>query len=667
MNEWLEKLFRDIIWAALVDAYADIASWAEETIETKLKELSAEVGKTEPLSSSPLVRVSAYSTTANPNIDHITFLIRGRIPLFKGVESVFMRVEVTISTQVDLVSWDPPIEIVEWHTITGDLKISKANVFYANLGFGYDKGSWLGRGAVKILPAGFGLDIYLGGLSDRGAMIGLSIDLPAAIPLGSTGLGLKGMGGDFAYNFVARLEEAGLPVTSPTARHYITWARNTEVLDRWQAGPIDQTAVGVGINTDLVTLPDNGRVLSLEPIGLAVLTPGPVFVLGGVGKLLSTSSARVEGYLAVDIASASMALGLGVVIRVPPPKSGDSFGSNEKYLVDAGGTLDAFFSFSNPSSWYINLGTDKNKIAAKILCDLVRAELYLMLNNYRVAFGAGISIGGQWKWWVITLTARLGADVAAVIGWNPVLLEGLLRIWAELGLKIWIFGFMLRGSAEVVGHTPDPTKLDVILKYKLDLPWPIPDIEGDYTLTLGDETPNPPSVASPLLAGQSIVDGTTTQGALQVGLLHALTGRQWEIDPNARECWPDVDVVVPFSSPRDRSDRPGGRLGGQLAHPGRLRGGPQTQQAGAAGHHLRRTGHARCRPAGRLGSGAGRRYGAAPRAGLGSLLMGGAARGRGVHNDRDTRQDSPAGLRPRPRRDLRRRAPLRRDAGDAVG
>jgi hypothetical protein len=236
------------------------------------------------------------------------------------------------------------------------------------------------------------------------------------------------------------------------------------------------------------------------------------------------------------------------MIKVPPPKSGSSFGEDEKYLVDAGGTLDAFFSFSNPASWYINLGTDKNKIAAKILTDIIRANLYLMLNNYRVAFGAGISIGGEWKWWIITLTARLGADVAAVIGWNPVLLEGLLRIWAELGLKVWKFGFLLRGSAEVLGHTPDPTKLDVILKYKLDLPWPIPDITGDKKLTLGDDTPSPPTVSSPLLAGQSTVDGIVAKGALKVGLLHALTGRQWEIDPKARECWPDVDVVVPFSS-----------------------------------------------------------------------------------------------------------------------
>jgi hypothetical protein len=562
MIDWLEQQFREIIWTALADLYTDIASWTEEKIETELKKLSTEVGKPEPLASSPVVRVTAYATTADPDIDHITFLIRGRVPLFKGVESVFMRVEVTISTQVDLVNWDPPIQIVEWHTITGDLKISKKGVFYANLAFGYDKGSWLGRGALKILPAGFGLDIYLGGLNERGAMIGLNIDLPATIPLGSTGLGLRGgikqsqttevtgVGGDFAYNFVPRLEEGGLdvPIQNATAQNYITWARDKEPLNRWVPGPINKTAVGVGLNVDLVTMLDNGHILALEPIGLAVITPGPVFVLGGVGKLLSTDSARIEGYIAVDIPSASMALGLGVMMKVPRPKEGDNFGKNEKYLLSAGGTLDAYFSFTNPSTWYVNLGTDTNKIAAKIITDIIRADLYLMLNNYRVAFGAGISIGGQWEWWIIVLTARLGADVAAVIGWNPVLLEGLLCVWAELGIKIWKFGFLLRGSAKALGHTPDPTKLDQILEYKLDLPWPIPDIEGDKKLTLGDETPNPPSIASPLLAGQSMVDGVTTKGALKVGLLHELTGRQWEIGAEGDGCWPDAVAVVPFSS-----------------------------------------------------------------------------------------------------------------------
>lgn len=548
MDDWLEELFKEIIWQALKDFYAGIATWAEGQIEDKLKELSSEVGKEKPLSSSPLVRVLDYTGTANPNVDHITFLVRGRVPLFKGVESVFMRVQVTISTDVNLQGGDPPIQIVEWHTLVGDLKISKANVFEANLGLGYDNGVWMGRGALKVVPAGFGLDLYLGGLSDRGAMIGLSIDLPAPIPLGPTGLGLSGMGGDFAYNFIARLEKNGLPVTDPAAKDYVTWARDTEPLNRWKSGPIDETAVGVGINSDLVTMADNGLLVKLEPIGLAVLTPGPVFVLGGVGKLISTDSARIEGYLAVDIASASMALGLGVKVQVPKPKNGSSFGDKEFFLVDAQGVLDAFFSFSNPSAWYVNLGSPGQMVGAKTFVDILRAELYLMINNNRIAFGAGLSYGGKWSWWVITLTARIGANVAALVGWNPVELQGMLKVWGELGLKIWKFGFALRLAAEVLGHTPKPSKLDLTVSYVLDLPWPIPNVEGKKTLTLGDDAPKAPDVAAPLQAGQALVAGQAVNGPMSIGLLHALTGRQWATGLNGDASWPDAEIVVPFSS-----------------------------------------------------------------------------------------------------------------------
>lgn len=337
VEEWIDHVFKEIIWQGLVDLYNDIATWAEPQIEDALKGMKDKVG--EKLASSPVVSVYAYDTAT----DNITFFIRGRVPLFEGVESVFMRVQVVVSSDVDLSGDGPPITIVEWQTLVGDLKISKKSVFEANLAIGYDKGVWLGRGTMKVLPAGFGLDLFLGGLSERGMMIGLDIDLPAPIPLGATGLGLSGMGGDFAYNFVARLESAvGVPIEDPTAENYVTWARNTEA-DRWKAGPAELTAVGVGIRTDLITLADNGYVIKLEPIGLAVLTPGPVFILGGVGKLISTDSARIEGYLVVDIGSASLALGLGVHIKIP--KSGSAI------LVDATGTLDAFFSFAQPSLW----------------------------------------------------------------------------------------------------------------------------------------------------------------------------------------------------------------------------------------------------------------------------------------------------------------------------
>ena len=110
---------------------------------------------------------------------------------------------------------------------------------------------------------------------------------------------------------------------------------------------------------------------------MAILTPGPVFVLGGAGKLLKTDSAKIEGYVAVDIATASMAMGLSAELKFPA--SGN--------LIDGKGTVDAFFSFSDPSLFYLNVGTQESPIRVKILKGLFGADVFLMIDNKRTHFG----------------------------------------------------------------------------------------------------------------------------------------------------------------------------------------------------------------------------------------------------------------------------------------
>lgn len=517
-GDLIEKTFKDLIWKSLKNLYPEISHWAEDKIGKKLKDL--ELNKT--LSSSPLVKVIPNPSELNQD-NYKTFLIVGRIPLYKGAESVFMRVEATISTDIDLHAGGPPLKFVDWATVLGDLKIKKDNLFSANIGFGFDKGAWKGRGALKIEPAGIDLDIALGGLSDDGLVVDLAADLPAPIPIGGTGLGLVGLGGSFAYNFVPRLESSGQPVTDPTGEDYVRWAKNIEPIDRWIPAPIEKAAMGIGIRTDLVTLADNGYVLRFEGIGLVFLIPGPVFIFGGKGKLLSTSSAEIDGYTVVDIASKSMALGYGAEIRIPASKP---------YLVEAHGTLDAFFSLDDPSAWYINLGNENQKIAATIITDLYRAGLFFAINNNRIALGAEISIGNSWSIWKLKLTAQMGVSFVGKIAWNPFELEAVFAIWGELSIKIYKFKFGLRLDARALGHIPQPYKLEFDIKITLDLPWPIPDVSMSTKLYLGDKTPQAPTVASPLLAGQ-------------IGFLHALTGRQWT--PESQGIWPDIDIVVPFT------------------------------------------------------------------------------------------------------------------------
>src|SRR5215218_792761 len=92
---------------------------------------------------------------------------RGRFELFGGAAQPFIRIQARVSKTVDT-HLSPPLTIVHWDTVVGDLKIEKENVFTAELGFGYDAGAWLGCGAFKVIPAGFGLDLLLGAWANEG-------------------------------------------------------------------------------------------------------------------------------------------------------------------------------------------------------------------------------------------------------------------------------------------------------------------------------------------------------------------------------------------------------------------------------------------------------------------------------------------------------------------
>jgi hypothetical protein len=544
MFDWFEKMVRDVIWKALNDAFHDLTGLGEQAIREKLQSLTA--GDTLS-ASSPLIRVTAVDNAA----DTVRLLIRGAFP-FDGI-TPFMRLEVAISrSEIDLSLGEPPIRIKSWDTVLGDLRVEKKNAFDGELGFGYDNGAWMGQGGLKLLPIKAGAAIY-GGISDRGMVLGLDAEAPpgSAIPLGPTGLGLRGIGGDFAYNFVPRLEKNGIAIANPAAKDYVTWARDHNI-DRWKAGPIDKTAVGVGIRAVICTIADMGFVFELNPIGFSFFVPGGAIVLGGKGVLLRRKGFGVEGYFVVDVASASLALGAGVnvEIKAPPEELGVAGFAT---LLKGFAQLDAFFSFSDPTAWFFDVGTEEKPCKLEVLTDVPvisilfseKAEAFLRINHHRVAFGAKVEIGGQYKIGkVIVLVARLATGLTAYVGWDPLLVRAKLSVLGELGIKVWKFGFLLTGEAAPMVYLPSPTLFSFDLKFTLDLPWPIPDIEGKKTF--GDNIATPPKILSPLLAGEATADGAVTTQAQKVNAIHVVSDRQWDLD--AAKPWPDLELVVPFKS-----------------------------------------------------------------------------------------------------------------------
>jgi hypothetical protein len=547
MIDWFEKLIKDIIWQAIRDAIGKVGDLLEAEVEEALRKLV--VG--EKLNDSPLIKVLAVDEAQNS----VTLFLRGRIPLFPGATSAFMRIELVLSRDVNLAgNADKILTIKRWVTVIGDLQFGDEKVFDAHVTVGYDRGSYSGRGALQLKPpTGFALDLFLGGLDKRGAMLGIDVQTSVAIPLGPTGLGLIAIGGDYARNFKPRIEKDGVEISSPTADHYVMWARDAERADRWVAGPLDRSATGLGVRVGLCTIFDNGWVIMLKPVGVGVFSLGPTFVLGGRGVLLNMKKAQVGGTFAVDTASGSISLGMDADIEL---KVTDFIGFLELgTLLKAHGIIDSLFSFKDPTLWYINMGTELDPIKVEVLEDVPiinltfsqSAEGFFQINNERVLFGAQASMGGELELLgIFAIIARIAFKVVAFIGWNPFLIKGRVEFLGEVGVRIWKFKFLFTGQANVSAYLPSPLMIRAEFKIKIDLPWPIPDPdEVKLPIAIGEEELVPPTLLSPLLAGRAVAGGEETLGTLRIGSMHTISARHWTL-PHEQP-WPDLELVVPFS------------------------------------------------------------------------------------------------------------------------
>ncbi|MBW7459941.1 hypothetical protein K0U00_38365, partial [Paenibacillus sepulcri] len=331
-----------------------------------------------------------------------------------------------------------------------------------------------------------------------------------------------------------------------TAADYVKWARETSSIDRWMAGPIDQTSVGVGIRTVICTKADEGYAIELNPVGFAFLLPGGTFIFGGKGVLLKQKGFGAEGYFVFDAERASLALGVGVNIDLE--------------LLKGSGQLDIFFSFSDPTAWYLDLGTESKPVKLEVLQKIPvisllfsqKAEAYLRINHHRIAFGATLAIGGTFEIGdILKLISKLAVSLHAYMGWDPLLVNARIKVHGEIGIKVWKFEFILSGDAEAEVYFPSPTLFRFEIAGKMNLPWPIPDVP--FSKSFGDDIVNPPSISSPLAAGTYIIGGTPTVQKQPVDAIHIISDLQWNLDSD--KPWPDLELVVPFS--RRVTDRTG--------------------------------------------------------------------------------------------------------------
>ncbi|TDH18255.1 hypothetical protein EXU57_24055 [Segetibacter sp. 3557_3] len=365
------------------------------------------------------------------------------------------------------------------------------------------------------------------------------LELPAGLPLLSTGLALYGGRALAGQNWAVQRSADepwfdGWYLRSPKGLGF----DSPEALrQKWE--PRANTWVfGAGVTVGTAT--DDGYVLTAELL-LVVTLPGPVIFLEGRAAAIRRRAEfppdpPFRAVVILDLLRGELLVGLDVrftLVRV----------------LEITGSAEAFFSFQDPSAWHLYIGRNEpesKRVTARILA-LFQAGLYLMLDPRALRQGATVQLGNTWRFGPVELTMRVRLEERVEIFWQPIQLAGFLGLDGELRLTIFGVGIGLSVVAQLSGQAPNPLEVSGLLRIRITLFWPIPEIATQVEFRWRQEATLAPWVDP--MAGFDLVDEITGR-SFQALERNGADGLPVELD---REIPIPLDArpVIRFSRPID--------------------------------------------------------------------------------------------------------------------
>jgi hypothetical protein len=290
--------------------------------------------------------------------------------------------------------------------------------------------------------------------------LGLLVELPAAIPLLNTGLGIYGFLGLFAVHY-ERKEPAQIPGQLPPALSWFYDTVHGNVIDiqaGWQP-KLDKWSFGLGV---VLGTMEGGFVLNMKGMFILEL-PGPRILILVKASLLFPKPANVKA------AGQNKSAGILAVVDLDFNLGRITIGFIIEYNIEKVLSLRipvvSGFSFNNSKDWFVDLGNNIVPAEALIL-GIARGYAYLMihgngipnwpkpgdnkLTGFSIALGIGASLVFGKKSSGLYLEVR--GELAAGVSFSPLHFFGLLELKGQLHL--WIVSISAEAELEVEGPTP---------------------------------------------------------------------------------------------------------------------------------------------------------------------------------------------------------------------
>ena len=341
----------------------------------------------------------------------------------------------------------------------------------------------------------------------------LGVELPAGIPLGQSGLALKGALGLFGLNVA--------PARTPEQNWYYDWYKRGPIVgahptDKWRD---ERDALAIGLGVTITTV--DGYVKGVR--GLIVLAvPGPILIIEGRALILN-------GLLPAEPPLRALAIFDGQAQTVQFNLEAEA--ELVEDVLEAYGMVEAFFDFRDVTNWHLYLGQDtppERRIRADVLklgdAFLFKADAYLMLDmvgehTLRSRLGAMIGFRPPIPpLGPVHVTLDAVIDGTAELTVLPEQAHGRLGLDARIELSAFGFGLTMSADAELGADGPRPLEVDAELHVRAELPLPlsqveefvpefaqdavpdIPPLEVDATLQFSWTAPEPPEISAPLVS-----------------------------------------------------------------------------------------------------------------------------------------------------------------------
>jgi hypothetical protein len=372
------------------------------------------------------------------------------------------------------------------------------------------------------------------GRKTTGVYVGLSVVLPAGIPLGNTGLGIFGFRGIFGMHY-ERNAEIGASTGAPA----LAWLKAAGGQPHLLRGPdisgpgsgqilwkprIDRWTFGVGI---LIGTMEGGYLINLDGTFLLEL-PGP--------RVLILMNARIVSP-PPSVGELGMTVGILAVIEITPEHFliGILVTWEVESLVKIVIPVEAVFPFgANAGDWHIYLGARQDygpSVEVDVL-GIVKGTGYLMFRGNGInafdnghaqlpaltGFAIGLGVGASFTWGDVDagIYLKVGGGMDAVLGFKPFTLAGNIYVAGEL--RLWIVSVGADASLTVLVAENSVGDLDLSIHGKAcgHVDFFFFSVEGCVEITISEPDPVAPVPAlvekvslqsrSPALAQGSAVD-----------------------------------------------------------------------------------------------------------------------------------------------------------------